>query len=82
MKNTLDTAINNMPVKGFLDLKQFAIPTGDDLVQAILDLKKEKIPHPDPMPLDEALKIVGNADHQHLAQALAKGEVPAGLTET
>ena len=42
MENTLETAINNMPVKGFLDLKEFAIPTGDDLVKAILDLKKEK----------------------------------------
>ena len=42
MEHTLETAINNMPVKGFLDLKEFAIPTGDDLVKAILDLKKEK----------------------------------------
>ena len=42
MENTLDIAINNIPVKGFLDLKEFAIPTGDDLVKAILDLKKEK----------------------------------------
>jgi quinolinate synthase len=42
MENTLDIAINNMPVKGFLDLKEFAIPTGDDLVKAILDLKRKK----------------------------------------
>lgn len=42
MKHTLDTAISNMPIKGFLDLKEFMIPQGEDLVQAILDLKKEK----------------------------------------
>ena len=42
MKHTLDTAISNMPVKGFLDLKEFMIPQGEDLVKAILELKKEK----------------------------------------
>ena len=42
MKHTLDSAISNMPVKGFLDLKEFMIPQGEDLVKAILELKKEK----------------------------------------
>lgn len=42
MKLTLDTAISNMPVKGFLDLKEFQIPQGEELVKAILELKKEK----------------------------------------
>ena len=42
MKHTLDTAISNMPIKGFLDLKGFQIPQGEDLVKAILELKKEK----------------------------------------
>ena len=42
MKHTLDTAISNMPVKGFLDLKEFQIPQGEDLVKTILELKKEK----------------------------------------
>lgn len=42
MKHTLDTAISNMPLKGFLDLKEFQIPQGEDLVKAILELKKEK----------------------------------------
>ena len=46
-----------------------------------MEVKKDKIPHPDPMPLDEALKIVGSEDHQRVAQALAKGEVPPGLIE-
>lgn len=47
----------------------------------IMALKKEKIPHPDPMPLEETLKIVGCADHQRIAASLAKGEVPEGLLE-
>lgn len=40
--DTLDAAIVNLPVRGFLDIKDLVIPTGDNLVQAILDLKKEK----------------------------------------
>ncbi|HEY8269675.1 MAG TPA: beta-N-acetylhexosaminidase, partial [Pseudobdellovibrionaceae bacterium] len=47
----------------------------------ILELKKDKIPHPDPMPLEEAIKIIGNPEHQNLAQAIVRGEVPAGLIE-
>lgn len=42
MKHTLDSAISNMPVKGFLDLSEFQIPQSEDLVKAILELKKEK----------------------------------------
>lgn len=34
--------MSNNPVKNLLDIKDFVIPQGDDLVQAILDLKKEK----------------------------------------
>lgn len=47
----------------------------------IIEVKNERIQHPDPMPLEEALKIIGNADHQKISQALAKGEVPTGLIE-
>ena len=38
----LHTAKTNLPVHGFLKLKEFDIPKGEALVQAILDLKKEK----------------------------------------
>lgn len=38
----LDAAKSNLPVRGFLNIKDIAIPVGEDLVQAILDLKKEK----------------------------------------
>ena len=42
MEKTLDIAKNNLPVKGFLDLKDTQIPQGQDLIDAILKLKKEK----------------------------------------
>ncbi len=39
---TLSNLKENLPVYGFLKFKELQIPQGDDLVQAILDLKKEK----------------------------------------
>lgn len=42
MEQVLDIAKNNLPVKGFLDLKDIQIPQGQDLIDAILKLKKEK----------------------------------------
>ena len=42
MEKTLDIAKNKLPVKGFLDLKDIQIPQGQDLIDAILKLKKEK----------------------------------------
>lgn len=42
MEKTLDQAKVNLPVHGFLNIKDYVIPQGEDLVQAILDLKKEK----------------------------------------
>lgn len=42
MNETLDTAKANLPVRGFLNIEDVKIPQGEELVQAILDLKKEK----------------------------------------
>lgn len=42
MNNSFEKAKANLPVKGFLDISDYAIPQGEELVQAILDLKKEK----------------------------------------
>lgn len=42
MEQALNIAKNNLPVKGFLDLKDIQIPQGQDLIDAILKLKKEK----------------------------------------
>ena len=39
---TLDKAKSNLPVRGFLKIDDLIIPQGEALVQAILDLKKEK----------------------------------------
>lgn len=38
----LDKAKSNLPVRGFLKIDDLIIPKGEELVQAILDLKKEK----------------------------------------
>ena len=42
MEKTLDIAKNNLPVKGFFYLNDIQIPQGQDLIDAILKLKKEK----------------------------------------
>ncbi|WII72701.1 beta-N-acetylhexosaminidase [Bdellovibrio sp. 22V] len=45
----------------------------------ILELKKMKIPNPDPISLSEAVNIVGHPDHLKIASAIAHGQVPDGL---
>ena len=39
---TLEKAKSAIPVRGFLDIKDIAIPQGEELVKAILKLKEEK----------------------------------------
>ena len=51
----------------------------EQLKTKMLDFKKEKITIPDPMPYNEALKIVGHPDHLKLAAAVLKGVIPEGL---
>jgi beta-N-acetylhexosaminidase len=46
----------------------------------ILDLKKERLSTPDPMPYEQALDIIGAVEHKNMAAALAKGELPADLS--
>jgi beta-N-acetylhexosaminidase len=45
----------------------------------ILDMKKENIPHPEPIAWQDATHWIGHADHFKLSQAIANGEVPTGL---
>lgn len=45
----------------------------------ILDLKKMKIPHPDPLPLADVIKLIGNPENLKIAAAIANGQVPEGL---
>lgn len=50
-----------------------------DSHRRILDFKKAKIPHPDPLPLEEVLKIVGHPEHLKIATAVKNGQMPDGL---
>lgn len=45
----------------------------------IVEHKKENILNPDPGSLEDAIQIIGHADHFSLAQSIASGEVPPGL---
>lgn len=51
----------------------------EDSYQKILDLKRKKFLNPDPPPVVDAARIVGNPDHKRLAEAIRKGQVPADL---
>jgi hypothetical protein len=42
-------------------------------------MKKENIPHPDPLEMTAAAKLIGHPDHLKLSQAIAQGQVPEGL---
>lgn len=45
----------------------------------ILEVKKERLAEPDPLPLEDVMKIVGSADNLRIAAAIAKGQTPDGL---
>lgn len=49
--------------------------------QKILDLKKVKLLTPDPRPIEEALEVLGCAEHQYLADCIRNGKMPEGLIE-
>lgn len=47
----------------------------------ILDVKKIKILKPDPLPIEDAMEIIGCEEHQNLAQAVRDLKIPPGLLE-
>ncbi|HRO67825.1 MAG TPA: beta-N-acetylhexosaminidase [Pseudobdellovibrionaceae bacterium] len=47
--------------------------------QRILEVKKERLKDPDPLPLEEVLQIVGTEEHRRVAEAVSQGKTPAGL---
>jgi beta-N-acetylhexosaminidase len=49
--------------------------------QQIITLKKEKIENPDPLPLDEASRLIAHPDHLRLAKCIVDGSVPADLLD-
>lgn len=50
--------------------------------EKILALKKDRLIHVDPLPKEMLAQFVGTADNQRIADAIAKGETPSGLTES
>ncbi len=48
----------------------------------VLDLKKEKLTHPEPSPMEDVGRIVGHPDHLRLAKAIVAGAVPQDLLTT
>lgn len=52
----------------------------EESYQQVLKLKKAKIAQPDPLPLNEAARIIGHPDHLALSKAIASGQIPEGLT--
>lgn len=67
-------AILGATAQGTLDKAQL-----DQSHKRILEVKKAKIPNPDPLELSEVVKIVGHAEHLKIATAIANGTVPDGL---
>jgi beta-N-acetylhexosaminidase len=49
--------------------------------QRILEIKKLKLLQPDPRPLDEAMQVIGCAEHLYLADCIAKGVIPQGILD-
>lgn len=47
----------------------------------ILDVKKLKLLMPDPMPIEEALEIIGCEDHMNLADSIRQLKMPQGLID-
>ncbi|MCM2280231.1 MAG: beta-N-acetylhexosaminidase [Bdellovibrionaceae bacterium] len=54
----------------------------EDNHKRILALKKEKLAHPDPLPMEEVGRIVGHPDHVRLSKAIVAGAVPQDLLTT
>lgn len=54
----------------------------DESYNRVVALKKDVLAQPDPMPLTEAMKIIGHPDHLRLSEAISKGAVPADLLTT
>lgn len=53
--------------------------TIEALHQKVLNFKKDKIPNPEPWPLSEALKVIGNPEHLKIASAVKAGNIPEGI---
>ncbi|RYZ65544.1 MAG: beta-N-acetylhexosaminidase, partial [Proteobacteria bacterium] len=53
--------------------------TVEENAKKVLALKADRLTHPDPLPMEEVIKIIAHPDHLRLAKAIVAGEVPADL---
>jgi beta-N-acetylhexosaminidase len=60
--------------EGHLSAKQI-----DDCYSRVAAIKKEALLKPDPLPWVQGEKIVGNAEHNRLAEGISSGHVPDDL---
>lgn len=77
-----DPEVPPQAVESILEATAQGILNESDLNESyrrILDLKKMKIQHPDPLPMEEVSKIVGHPDHLKMASAIANAQLPEGL---
>jgi beta-N-acetylhexosaminidase len=51
----------------------------DDIYKRVLELKKDMLASPEPWPLEKALSVIGNPEHQRISKAMRAGQVPEGL---
>lgn len=51
----------------------------ESVKKKILDFKKDRLAQSDPIPFEQAAKIIGHPDHLKFAAAVNKGELPQGL---
>jgi beta-N-acetylhexosaminidase len=51
----------------------------DESYNRVVELKKDVLQNPDPEDFAKVSKLIGNAEHQRLAAAIASGDIPADL---
>ncbi len=66
-------------IKKALADKTLDAATVNENAKKVLDLKREKLTSPDPLPMEDVSRIVAHPDHLRLAKAIVAGEVPADL---
>lgn len=67
-------AIIEATAQGVLDVQEL-----EQKAKKILEFKKENIPNPDPISIEEAMKVIGCEEHLKTAEAIKTGVVPPEL---
>ncbi len=53
----------------------------ESIHRKVLDVKKIKLLSPDPRPIDDAMTVIGCADHMYLADCIRNQKMPEGLSD-